>query len=99
MTEVKDLVHEVESARSRTENDLEKLESVKEEVDAEENLTSGNLRKLRAAYAEVKNDTKKEEQLIRNALETIHQIRKIKNQRRLEVKKIQIYFFLTKSTF
>lgn len=84
---VHSLVHEIEDARKRSEYGLENIEKIQEEINVEEELNSVDQRKLKFIYTRAVDDAKQEEELLRDALDKIDEIRSIINQRRLQVKK------------
>ena len=73
----------VESARKTAESGLETINSQHAEVESEGILTVAAQAKLQKCYQQAINDSDKEEEEIRKALEKIYQIRNLRNEMRL----------------
>lgn len=83
--DISTLVHAIENNRARSENNLEKIEEIQNEVkDDEKNSASVKQRKLKLVYGRAVDDAKEQEALLRDALGNIHEIRKIREERRLK---------------
>lgn len=87
LKQIHGLVFEIEDSRSHSEYNLDHIEKIQEEINVEEKLNSVEQRKLKLVYSRAVDDSKEQEKLIRDALDKIHEIRLIRNERRLQARK------------
>ncbi|KAJ8665120.1 hypothetical protein QAD02_006782 [Eretmocerus hayati] len=80
------IVHGIDNVRSRSESDIQNLEKLKSEAASEQHLMFDGPRRLRGAYTRAMVDAKKEESLLRDALDQINDIRTIRKERRLQAR-------------
>lgn len=80
------MIDKIERSRSVTEKNLDHIEKMQEEMNFEEKLNSVEQRKLKLVYSKAVEDAKQEENLIRDALEKMKEIRSIRNERRMQVR-------------
>lgn len=80
------LVHEIEGERLRGEQTLEHITKAHDKINQEGRLTSYNQQKLKGLYNTALNDAVQEEELLRQALTKITEIRNICNERKLKAR-------------
>lgn len=76
------MVHAIDNERRRNENNMNNLVRLQEKYGSDEKSNSS---KLRNQYKICMNDAVQEENLIREALDKILEIRNIRNERRIQV--------------
>ncbi|XP_011505458.1 PREDICTED: SAGA-associated factor 29 homolog, partial [Ceratosolen solmsi marchali] len=84
LKEVHELMHEVENAREQSESTLKQIENYKSEIEGKQKSNTIEQRKIKLSIAI--NDAKKEEELLRNSLEKIDEIRSIRSERRQQAR-------------
>lgn len=87
MTAIQGHIHAIDSERRRNENNLNNLTRLQDKYGLDEKSNSAQ-HKLRSQYKLCMNDAIQEENLIRDALAKIQEIRNIRNERRIQVKKL-----------
>uniref|UniRef100_A0A023F0S9 Putative histone acetyltransferase saga associated factor sgf29 n=1 Tax=Triatoma infestans TaxID=30076 RepID=A0A023F0S9_TRIIF len=80
------LVHEIEAERQKGEHTLESISKTHDKINQEGRLTPYNQQKLKTLYTTAKNDASQEEELLRQALMKISEIRTICSERRLQAR-------------
>lgn len=80
------LVHEIESERVKGEQTLDSISKTHDKINQEGRFTPYNQQKLKGLYNTALNDALQEEELLRQALTKINEIRNICNERRLQAR-------------
>lgn len=92
MKAIQGLIHDIDNERRRNESSLSNLTRLKEKYGSDEKSNSAQ-HKLRNQYKACMNDAIQEENKIRDALAKILEIRNIRNERRIQVRKNVPDFF------
>lgn len=85
-------MHAIDNERRRNENNMNNLVRLQEKYGSDEKSNSS---KLRNQYKICMTDAVQEENLIREALDKILEIRNIRNERRIQVNANNIIIFLS----
>lgn len=80
------LVHEIEAERVKGEQTLESISKTHDKINQEGRFTPYNQQKLKGLYNNALSDALQEEELLRQALTKINEIRNICNERRLQAR-------------
>lgn len=80
------LVHDIESQRSRSEHNLNNIVKTHEKVTPEDKVSSYYQQKLKNLYSAAVMDAQQEEEILRKALGKINEIRGIRNERRIQAR-------------
>ncbi|XP_014256613.1 SAGA-associated factor 29 isoform X2 [Cimex lectularius] len=80
------LLHDIEAERETGEKTLDTISKTQDKITQEGKLTSYNQQKLKNLYHNAIRDATQEEELLRQALTTINEIRTICNERRLQAR-------------
>ncbi|KAL1129426.1 hypothetical protein AAG570_013952, partial [Ranatra chinensis] len=83
---LKSLVHDIENDRIRSEHTLETIAKTHEKITQDGKFTPYSQQKLKGLYITAISDATKEEELLRQALTKINEIRTICNERRLQAR-------------
>lgn len=84
MTAIQGLIHAIDNERRRNETNLNNLTRLQDKYGPDERSNSAQ-HKLRNQYKTCMSDAIQEENLIRDALTKIQEIRNIRNERRIQV--------------
>lgn len=84
MRAIQGSIHAIDYERRRNENNLNNLNRLRDKYGADEKSNSA-LHKLRNQYKICMNDALQEENLIRDALAKVLEIRNVRNERRIQV--------------
>lgn len=84
MKAIQGSIHAIDNERRRNENNLNNLNRLRDKYGADEKSNSAQ-HKLRNQYKTCMNDALQEENLIRDALAKILEIRNVRNERRIQV--------------
>lgn len=84
MVVIQGMVHTIDNERQHNEANMNTMVRMKRKLDLGEEKVSAA--KRRNIFRNVVEDTQREESLIREALDTIIEIRNIRNERRLQVR-------------
>ncbi|OXU29395.1 hypothetical protein TSAR_015210 [Trichomalopsis sarcophagae] len=87
LKQIHGLVFLIEESRGHSEYNIGQIEKVQDEVTCEEKLNSIEQRKLKLVYGRAVDDAKEQEKLLRTTLDKIHEIRLIRNKRRVQARK------------
>lgn len=79
------MIHDIDNERRRNENNLNNLNRLQERYNSEERSSSQQY-KLKSLYKTCLNDATQEENILRNALAKISEIRNIRNERRIQAR-------------
>lgn len=82
---IQGLIHDIDNERRRNESNLNNLNRLQEKCGTDEKSNSAQ-HKLRSLLKTSMNDATQEENLIRQALSKITEIRNIRNERRIQVR-------------
>lgn len=91
MVIIQGMIHTIENEREHNEANMNTMVRLKRKLELGEEKVSTT--KLRNSFRNVLEDTQREESLIREALDTIIEIRNIRNERRLQVRPIAFNYF------
>lgn len=80
------LVHEIESQRTRSEHNLNNIIKTHEKLTPEDRVSSYYQQKLKNLYTAAVTDAQQEEETLRKALSKINEIRAIRNERRIQAR-------------
>ncbi|XP_049859847.1 SAGA-associated factor 29 isoform X2 [Schistocerca gregaria] len=80
------LVHEIEEERVRSEHNLNNISKAHDKINQEEKVSPYYQQKLKGLYKAAVSDAAQEEELIRNALNKVNEIRAIRNERRIQAR-------------
>ncbi|XP_066585392.1 SAGA-associated factor 29 [Prorops nasuta] len=79
-------VHNVENQRNRSEHNLNNIIKTHEKVTPDDKVSSYYQQKLKNLYNAATIDAQQEEEILRDALEKINEIRAIRNERRIQAR-------------
>lgn len=80
------LVHEIETQRNRSEQNLNNIVKTHEKVTPEDKVSPYYQQKLKNLYSAAVTDAQQEEEILRKALGKINEIRAIRNERRIQAR-------------
>lgn len=86
MKSILHLVHDVEKERARSETNLNNITKTLDKVTPDDKVTPYYQQKLKALYNTAVQDAQQEEELLRNTLIKINEIRSIRNERRIQAR-------------
>lgn len=93
MKGIQGLIHDIDNERRRSETNLNNLYRLQEKYGPDEKSNSAQ-HKLRSQYKICMNDAVQEENVLRQALAKILEIRNIRNERRIQVCAILIIQYI-----
>lgn len=86
------LIHDIDNERRRNETNLNNLYRLQEKYGPDETKSNSAQHKLRSQYKICMNDAVQEENVLRQALAKILEIRNIRNERRIQVNRLKTFY-------